>query len=306
MYDERRTVRYTNRVTGEDIILEDYEMSADPKGKVWNKKTGRELKISKWEGYFFIDSQQKHRGFGKSALLASTFPEIYKPAEKNGEKWVPLKYYAGDFSEEERDFIEKHFDITRVGDVRNAVTGVELKQSINSKGYYYIGCKWNGKKNHLFIHSAVAYMFAPNPNNFTVINHKDGNKLNNRWDNLEFGTQKHNIRHSYANGLQKSYLYGYKIKCVETGEIFDFATDAIKKYGMNPSSLYQYLQHKLNKKGSRYSYYSQSCGKHPITGEPLHWVLVDEAGNEYTPEEFAKMKEQKALEAEMNGDKEKE
>lgn len=44
--------------------------------------------------------------------------------------------------------------------------------------------------------------FIPNPDNLPFVNHIDGDKLNNRVDNLEWCTRSQNAKHSFENGLQ--------------------------------------------------------------------------------------------------------
>lgn len=51
------------------------------------------------------------------------------------------------------------------------------------------------------VHRLVAKAFIPNPTNLSVINHIDGNPLNNKVTNLEWCTQNQNIKHSIDNEL---------------------------------------------------------------------------------------------------------
>lgn len=51
------------------------------------------------------------------------------------------------------------------------------------------------------IHRLVALEFIPNPRNCKEVNHIDGNKLNNRVDNLEWSTRSENMKHAINTGL---------------------------------------------------------------------------------------------------------
>jgi hypothetical protein len=53
----------------------------------------------------------------------------------------------------------------------------------------------------------VATLFIENPNRYTEVNHKDGDKLNNATENLEWVSRLQNMRHAYATGLAK-VVYG--------------------------------------------------------------------------------------------------
>lgn len=73
--------------------------------------------------------------------------------------------------------------------------------SLTNKGYKRVTLSNNGNKKSFSIHRLVAIAFIPNPNNLPEVNHKDGNKLNNYYTNLEWLTSKDNIKHSFNNGL---------------------------------------------------------------------------------------------------------
>ena len=62
------------------------------------------------------------------------------------------------------------------------------KPTVNKCGYYQTVLNKNGKKRNVLVHRLVAEAFLPNLYNKPTINHIDGNKLNNRLDNLEWAT----------------------------------------------------------------------------------------------------------------------
>ena len=78
-----------------------------------------------------------------------------------------------------------------------------LKNQINKKGYYSVVLRKNNKSFTKEIHRLIATAFIENNNDYPCINHIDGNKLNNKLDNLEWCTYKHNIREAYRLGLNK-------------------------------------------------------------------------------------------------------
>ena len=53
----------------------------------------------------------------------------------------------------------------------------------------------------VLVHRIIAQTFIPNPESKKTVNHKDGNKQNNRVENLEWSTQKEQIQHSIKTGL---------------------------------------------------------------------------------------------------------
>jgi hypothetical protein len=89
------------------------------------------------------------------------------------------------------------FRIKRNGSLR------EIKTRIDKDGYRVVTIYLNGKSRYCGVHRYVAKAFVinPDPDNRCEVNHKDGNKLNNYFDNLEWVTPKENIRHAWANHL---------------------------------------------------------------------------------------------------------
>lgn len=75
----------------------------------------------------------------------------------------------------------------------------------NMRGYYHVSLTKNGVQKIYKVHRLVATLFVENPNNKPQVNHKDGVKTNNFFENLEWVTLQENIDHFVKSGKPKKY-----------------------------------------------------------------------------------------------------
>jgi hypothetical protein len=72
----------------------------------------------------------------------------------------------------------------------------------------------------VYVHRLVAECFIPNPLNLSEINHRNGNKQDNRMENLEWVTRKENMRHAIKNNLFDNKGEKHKVAKLTDAEVY--------------------------------------------------------------------------------------
>jgi hypothetical protein len=136
------------------------------------------------------------------------------------------------------DNLVTNYSISKDGKCYNNNTGKYLKGQISNSGYLNFNLTLpGGIKKRFYAHRLVAQAYLENKENKPEVNHKNGNKLDNTVENLEWVTSKENSQHSISHGLKKNLqkVYQYS-KDLELIHIFDYI-EQVKEYGYDVYSV---------------------------------------------------------------------
>lgn len=138
---------------------------------------------------------------------------------------VPLAHY------------ERKYAISPDGFVWNLDRQAKQTETQNPNGYMKVCLNLNGKAQFL-LHQLVALHFLPNPYKHEQVNHKNGDKTDNRVSNLEWVSASENIQHSLETSLRAGYLAKQEkaalVSRVLAGELIK---DLAREIGRGPESL---------------------------------------------------------------------
>lgn len=141
---------------------------------------------------FFIFSLTAYCGSSNSYLSGTRATQFVTSGffiKENSMKevWKDIKGYEGIYS------------VSNLGRVKKLVNNLFLN-SYRGK-YLSVQLRKFKKSKKIRIHRIVAEAFLPNPLKKLDVNHKDGNKYNNKLDNLEWATRSENMKHAYNSGI---------------------------------------------------------------------------------------------------------
>lgn len=153
------------------------------------------------------------------------WPDLFvaEPVYEEVEQWKDIENYEGVYK------ISDHARIKRINGDEEHFIGIQVNKR---NGYCYAHLSKNGKVKAFRVHRLVAEHFIANQDNKAQVNHKDGNKENNIYSNLEWVSASENQKHRYrvlkkTNGGRPSK----KVRCVETGVEYNTIAEATRKTG---------------------------------------------------------------------------
>ena len=124
--------------------------------------------------------------------------------------------------EQWKDIFNGTHQVSNEGNIRRK-DGEMRKLQKYSNGYLFIAYK----EKHYSIHRLVAEAFIPNPDNKTQVNHINGNKADNRAENLEWCTGSENQNHAVKTGLRRKKVR--KVYCKELNKTFNSMREASRE-----------------------------------------------------------------------------
>lgn len=165
-----------------------------------------------------------------------------------GKSREPITGFPGYFIIENGKVYHERFDTFEYGIVQY------LSTRIDRAGYRTCRLFTDGKEHTVYIHRLLAEHFLFNQEQLPIVNHLDGNKLNNSLSNLAFTDHAGNIRHGYLTGLIKKKRR--KVINMKTAIVYESVREAATQNGIRHSTLKGYLSgQRTNPTSLRYYVY---------------------------------------------------
>jgi len=128
-------------------------------------------------------------------------------------------------------------------------------------GYLQVQLSNGNKREKKYVHRLVAIAFLENKNNYTDVNHIDGDKNNNNVSNLEWCSHKKNQIHMFKNGLTKGARV---VMCLDTRKTYYSISEAVRKTGVSKYYIRKSCEEHNNNKDTGWMYISTTSTKSKV------------------------------------------
>lgn len=115
--------------------------------------------------------------------------------------------------------------------------GKKKSPYVDKDGYLCVSVMVNNKAKAFKVHRLVAMTFLNNPDNLPQVNHRDANKQNNHFNNLEWVTNERNQRHAWDADLKTIKLKTEQVREIKRLLGKHNNTEISKLYGVDPSTI---------------------------------------------------------------------
>ena len=192
--------------------------------------------------------------------------------------------------------VYNNYMVSNLGNVKSLNynhTGKEkiLKPAKDRDNYLIVNLSKNGKRKKYLIHRLAAEVFIPKIEGKEFVDHINGIRDDNRIDNLRWCTNKENSNFDLARKHrseerkgkyigEKCYWYGKhhteetkrkiakangkQVLCIELNKIYGSTCEAERETGIKQANISKCCNRER-----------KSSGKHPVTGEKLHWKYIE-------------------------------
>lgn len=129
------------------------------------------------------------------------------------------------------------------GRIMNVRTQHILKPNTNTNGYAQVSLFKNNKPITVRVHRLVAETFLGEHPGMDV-RHRDGDRLNNRVENLYWTTRRETINDAFIRGTKKPSRQ-IRVRVLETGEVYESIRACSRDTGCDPSEIRKQLDGRI-------------------------------------------------------------